>query len=327
MRSARPYGSPETLRSFPTRDDGALPGAAREVWRFMRKVVRRRFPRDPTMWLPKRPMRRHHYTHALTYLRDPEILRLMKATHRRDSAALAVEMGMLAEGPTSWTHPDPNRFLQADGKVITPLYKAHRGKKVVDPTTGEVRQVRFDPDATLHIEGGGKSAFGNKFVLVAARNRHERLLLDIEHDAGKKGDGGEAASALRCLERLAPLAPGTQGVVYDKAMRGTHIDQTMRRQGWLILTGVHAVRDPDGAHQVRRVEDIEVERSDGTTATASIYARDGAAGLGELTETGDMVFLPRSGSRPSGVRARAGSASTACIDCLPPTEVESSGSG
>lgn len=61
---------------------------------------------------------------------------------------------------------------------------------------------------------------------------------------------------------------------------------------WLILTGVHAVRDPDGSHEVRHVEDIDVRTSDGRTVQASIYARDGAAGLGELTEMGDMAFLP-----------------------------------
>jgi hypothetical protein len=37
---------------------------------------------------------------------------------------------------------------------------------------------------------------------------------------------------MRCFERLAPLIPGAQGVNYDMAMRGTHIDRVIREFGW-----------------------------------------------------------------------------------------------
>lgn len=104
--------------------------------------------------------------------------------------------------PALGTHPDPNRFIQADGKVITPLYKAKRGQEVVDRQTGEMRPVRFDPDATLHIEGGGIAAFGNKSVIASARNEHDRVVLDVELDPGKKGEGGEAGVAMGTFERL-----------------------------------------------------------------------------------------------------------------------------
>ena len=36
------------------------------VWGFIRRIITEHFPDDPNMQLPKRPMRRHHYT----YMRD-----------------------------------------------------------------------------------------------------------------------------------------------------------------------------------------------------------------------------------------------------------------
>ena len=45
------------------------------VWRHMRRIVRRRFPDDPSMHLPQQPMRRHHYVYGRDrYLTDPAIL-------------------------------------------------------------------------------------------------------------------------------------------------------------------------------------------------------------------------------------------------------------
>jgi hypothetical protein len=48
--------------------------------------------------------------------------------------------------------------------------------------TGVLRTVRADPDGGLHVEGDGETAWGLKFVLVAARttNTHGRIILDVE---------------------------------------------------------------------------------------------------------------------------------------------------
>lgn len=263
-----------------------------KTWNYMRDLVRRQFPDDPGMWLPPRPMRRWHYTHACKYLRDQAVLSAMKDIHRVEAGKLALELGLFgASGEMSWTHPSPDRFMQADGKVITPLFKAKPGKEVIDRVTGEIRSVRSDPDASLHTEGGGNAAFGNKVVVVAARNEHDRVLLDFEHDPGRKGEGGEAAVAMRCLERLAPILPGAQGVNYDKAMRGTHIDDAMRNLGWLIMTKVHEVKEGDRLVE-RHLEDVSVKLPDGRSMTVSIFTRDGAAGIKELTESGDPFFIP-----------------------------------
>jgi hypothetical protein len=41
-----------------------------------------------------------------------------------------------SDGPGSWTHPDLSRMLYADGKVVTPLFRAKPGDKRIDRTTG-----------------------------------------------------------------------------------------------------------------------------------------------------------------------------------------------
>jgi hypothetical protein len=110
-------------------------------------------------------------------------------------------------------------MLHADGKVVTPLYKARPDETVIDQTTGEIRSVRSEPDARLHFQGDGETAWGTKFVLVAARNQdvHGRIILDVEWVSTH---GGEAKSAMSCFRRLAPLVPGAQGVIYDTALAG-----------------------------------------------------------------------------------------------------------
>jgi hypothetical protein len=71
------------------------------------------------------------------------------------------------------------------------------------------------------MEGDGETAWGTKFVLVAARdeNVHGRVILDV---AWVPNHGGEARTAMDCFSRLAPLVPGAQGVIYDTALRSVH---------------------------------------------------------------------------------------------------------
>jgi hypothetical protein len=276
------------------------------VWRFMRNKVTEQFPDDPGMWLPAKPMRRHHYTHALTYIREPEILEQMKLLEREQAIKLAIMIGLFDEGsPASWTHPSRDKFLQADGKVVAPIYKARRGTTVTDRETGEIRHVRSDPDATMHTVGGGDHRFGTKFAIVSARTQHQRVVLDHEY-VPAKGDGGEAGMAMRCFERLAPGLPGAQGVNYDMAMRGTHIDRGMRELGWLILTKVHGTREAQGDPRTWHIEDLEIRGNGGETITLSIYARDGAPGIRAVDETGQDIFIPlrRASTRRRGASGR-----------------------
>ncbi len=79
-----------------------------------------------------------------------------------------------------------SRMIHADGKVVTPLFKAHPGDTKVDKETGELRPVRAEHDAALHFEGTGETAWGTKWVLVASRSEdvHGQIIGEIHVHLG-----------------------------------------------------------------------------------------------------------------------------------------------
>ena len=240
-------------------------------------------------------MRRHHYLYARNrYLTDPDVLQALADTHRQIATDQARQLGLLdPNGAGSWTHPDLSRMLHADGKVITPLFKAQPGDRRLNRVTGELRPTRAEPDAALHFEGDGNAAWGTKFVLVAARTDdvHGRLILDIEW---VPTPGGEARSAVDCFTRLAPHIPGAQGVIYDTALRGVHHQHLLRELGLLPINRVTAAKaTPTKARRNDRrveknvhIEDKTVTLADGNERTLRLYAEGGALGIVELTDTG-----------------------------------------
>jgi hypothetical protein len=273
------------------------------VWGLLRDRVHRQFPKDPSRWLPATPMRRHHYAYARNrYLADPDVLCALTGLHRELAAEQARELGLLdPDGPGSWTHPHLTRMLHADGKVITPLFRARPGDTQLDTQTGELRSLRADPDGGLHVEGDGEMAWGVKFVLVAARtaDAHGRIILDVEWVPTA---GAEARTAMGCFTRLAPHVEGAQGVIYDTALRGVHHQTLLRDLGLLPINRVTAAKtNPKHPRRTERrveksayIEDHTITIQ-GQPVTITLYAKGGAVGLGELSETGDLTFteLPR----------------------------------
>ena len=278
--------------------------AHRVVWKLMRRTVKEMFPEDESMRLPSRPMRRHHYLYGRNrYLSSPAVPEGLAKLHWETAAEQARKLGLMdPEGPGSWTHPDLGRMLYSDGKVITSLYETRPGDERVDKKAGEIKVRRYEPDAVLHFEGTGETAYGTKFGLVAARSEEirGRMILDMEWVA--EGRGGQGGHGL--LQAAPPLVPGAQGAIYDTALRGTHHQVPLREMGLMPVNRVTAA--VIGSKQPRRVEGQRVEKSvhvedrdvalpDGTVRTFQLYARGGAIGLGELTDKGELDFveLPR----------------------------------
>jgi hypothetical protein len=284
------------------------------VWGLMRDRVRHQFPSEPSRWLPATPMRRHHYLYARNrYLTDPDVLDALTGLHRELATQQARELGLLnPDGPGSWTHPHLTRMLHADGKVITPLFRARPGDRQLDRATGELRSLSADPDGGLHVEGDGEMAWGVKFVLVAARaaDVHGRIILDVEW---VPTPGAEARTAMSCFTRLAPLVEGAQGVIYDTALRGVHHQTLLRDLGLLPINRVTAAKaNPKHARRSERrveksayIEDRAVAVQ-GQPVTITLYARGGAVGIGELTETGDLTFTELSRVRTHRNRDKNG---------------------
>src|SRR5207248_2232806 len=113
-------------------------------------------------------------------------------------------------------------------------------------------------------------------------------------------------------ERLAPLLPGAHGVIYDTALRGVHHQHLLRNLGWLTINRVTAAqastpntprrRIPKSAH----VETKTITLPDGTRTAVQLYASDGAIGVGELDDRGDLTFVPLPASEPTGHKPRTG---------------------
>jgi hypothetical protein len=162
------------------------------VWQHITATVRKQFPDRPDLHLPVTPMRRHHYLYARKRaLEVPDLLDKIATRHRELAARQAEELGLCnPRASGSWTHPNLDRVIHADGKVIVPLDRAKPGDTRIDKTTGQILPRRAEHDAGLHFEGTGETAWGTKFVLVAARTEdpHGRVILDIDWVAKPGGE-------------------------------------------------------------------------------------------------------------------------------------------
>jgi hypothetical protein len=121
------------------------------------------------------------------------------------------------------------------------------------------------------------------------------MILDFEW---VPNPGDEAATAMKCLRRLVPLLPGAQGLVYDMAPRGVHLQEVLQL-GLIPIVKVHAKQA--GAKtkrgrvgripKDRHVEDRLVRLADGTSRLCRLHARDGAIGLALVKDNGDVEFV------------------------------------
>lgn len=258
------------------------------MWGYLRDLIRQRFPKEPAKWLQAKPIRRHYWLYArTTYLADAAIFDKLMDRFRETAAVQAQEMGMcLVDGPGSWTHPDLSRVPYADGKVITPPYKAKEGDTRLDKRTGELRMLRADPDAGLHQTGDGQRVFGNKFVIAACRtsDHHGRVILDFAHVG--KAKGGEPAVAVECFARIAPLLPGAQGVLYDGAFRGKHMQRLLNQLGLIPIAPVMPEKGGKTTGQPAKTRLVAFDRE------RRLAARGGVVGIVEYKENGDPYLRP-----------------------------------
>ncbi len=269
------------------------------VWDFLRDTAKAMFPDDPSQWLPPEQMKRYHFSYAKCYLADPGVLRARAEISTREGVELARSMGLGdPDGPGSFTHPDLSRLLYGDGKVFTPIYKAKPGETRVDKKTGEIHHLRFDPDASDHVEGGGDFVYGTKFAWMHIRSDLGRVILGVAH-VPFSGSGGEAGVAFDLLSRIVEANPGGfQGVIYDMAMRGDHIDRIMRLLGLLTIARVpakekHARKGQRTGRRVPKEKLIEVRTvkgPNGVEQQVRFVAKDGALGIAGMNDKGGATW-------------------------------------
>ncbi len=238
--------------------------------------------------VPADPMRRFHYEWLRnTYLQSEVGLAVINDAFRELAAIDAAMIGLCdPHGVGSLTHPSPNRVVVGDGKVITPRFKTSPRKRVkLNKRTGELRTVQADPDARLHVTGGGDRVFGTKFVLLSTRGdqRNQRILLDVAYSRSN-----EAADALIALERTLPLLPGCQAVAYDGAFRGVHLRPLLKHHGVLPVSRLHSAQHgqvPDRHFGIVKVRN-------GNAAEIDVHLVNGAPCHRTFTVDGDPIVTP-----------------------------------
>ena len=101
--------------------------------------------------------------------------------------------------------------------------------------------------------------------------------------------GGEAKAALASFDRLLALLPGCQVIVYDGELRGTHLDQLLKRHGVLPLAKLH---NSHGERVLERHYGVaDVALPDGSKTTTDLHLKDGAPYLKQLDEAGDVHLV------------------------------------
>jgi hypothetical protein len=217
--------------------------------------------------------------------------------------------------PGSWTHPSRERALYGDGTIVRPIYappaavriQGEAGEQVLYPDrhTGDLSTIaphRFDPDIAEH-HGHGGPVHGHGYVAFHVRHQHPygRVTLGIERIPAP---GAEADTALRLLADLRrECGDGPQVVVYDGALHGVHIDQIMRRWGYLVISKLPDYAEEGGLETTAMIKGAGGRRvashalgvvnfGEGRAACRhALAAVDGRVVEIDLDESGDPVVV------------------------------------
>lgn len=185
-----------------------------------------------------KPPRRHHHVYALERL-DAHIDNLHRGL--LDTAAeLARELGCLSpNAPVSRTNPTRGQFIVGDGTVVA----APERKSTIEKKAASGKST---VNAHLEVQNGDDAPefrYGTKFNFMSTRpdnTRNLRVVLDATPVPPGKGYKGEAGIAVAMLDRLtARKELRIDGICYDGAFRGTHIDHAMKA-GLTVLAPTHA---------------------------------------------------------------------------------------
>lgn len=224
-------------------------------------------PTPPT-WEQWRWYRDHH-------LGTDEGLAALGRIYPEVAVDVARSIGQLDPyGPGSLTHPDASRTVYGDGTIVRPIYRPPAAVRVPnddgtvqvlypDPRSGGLMDRpagRFDPDLAEH-HGHTGPVLGHGYVAFHTRGPHayQRVVLGVDHIAAP---GLEAESSVRLLHTIARHARnGIQLVVYDGAFHGTHIDEIMRRHGYLVIAKIPTGADNPDALQAVRTERGRIAKS------------------------------------------------------------------
>jgi hypothetical protein len=130
------------------------------------------------------------------------------------------------------------------------------------------------------------------------------VILDLDW---VENTGGEAQVAVDAIKRVAARLPGAQAVLYDGALRGTHIQGLLIEAGILPIAPVHALTGGRRVRKERVEREVLVEtRRLASGRTLALYSRAWQLGYLEFTESGDGVFEPIRLAKITRAKRKAG---------------------
>jgi hypothetical protein len=219
-------------------------------------------------------------------------------------------------GAGSATHMSRSRMLNGDGVVLQSLYGTSPEDRFLDKNTGEIWSPRSDPDARRYPQKPRNQSstaddepkdviLGTMWVTTHANTGHELERVNLTVDYFPRGArGGEGAIAVEAIKRVKRRAPGLQGIVWDKALRGTHIDQLLA-QGIQPVVKVPLNR---GKPQPRGIGQYEVTKNGKSVGAIDLWALGGKACMHRVLRGGDeYVALTKKkiAFRPNGTKPPA----------------------
>ncbi|WP_460966695.1 hypothetical protein [Pedococcus soli] len=250
-----------------------------------------------------------------THLATDEGLRRVSAVHLQQAVDLAHDIGLcLPSCGGSWSHPAKTRTAYGDGTLVTPIYRPPTAVRHTladgtiavlypDPETGELLpqpRRRYDPDAMEH-HGKAGPAHATNYVAwhVRGGSYYERVILTIGRVEAAGREAETAVTLLGDLRRA--FGDELQAVVYDGAFRGVHLDQVMRRYGYVPIskpgtyaaaeTAPSAVRLPNGRSAKSFPLGTWTHDTPTGPCTHILAAVNGAVSEIGLDESGDPVLL------------------------------------
>lgn len=281
----RPTGRPAVVKllfGIMAWEWGGLRGAHREIrtaahWKIISNALRPMYPGWACFEKGGKPITRFQYARFRNqHCLDDETFETLLLIAMIDASSQAQRMGQLVEEcGGSLTHPSPARIASGDGTVLPPRYRAVPGDLQLNPDTGELEQIRHDPDCGWYTTGDKRRVRGHNFVLLETRSDHEdeRVLLSVRHQP-KNHPGGEGAIAIEMIKQVRPYLPGLQGITWDKALRGKHIDELYDLG---LQPIVKVAKAKGGGLKSRRIGEHGVRGA--AVKTVDVFARAGAIGI------------------------------------------------
>lgn len=270
---------------------------APQHWSYLRAEVQAAHPDRVDLWLPEEPPKRHHYlAFRDTYMTSDPALHSQQAILEQTGVALAKKMNLCtAASGGSWTHPNRNRAIEADGTIIPSISLQKDKDPIVDSATGEIKGWRRgDPDARSAKDGTNRWVTGHAMEIVSVRG--EGYLRRVFLSAAAVAKGGELETVLPILARIAPQLPDAQLFLYDGAAHGRHAERIMRDLGLIMVAPVTA--ETAGDDRTDRVEKtarfgrVAAKMPNGTKTEVELESYGGEMFQVEINAAGDRVRIP-----------------------------------